>query len=109
MFKTLQRLPGVITIFNNPRLATSSSLVSHASQLVNSMDSGRNITLDVTEKEPTSEQLKFIQESIHGLQGIKPSELPKPTLVDWFEGKVSVQDEKTSLEIIKRAIDSAGK
>lgn len=111
MFKTLQRLPGVITIFHDPHVVSSSKLVSEARKLILAgvKDKDDGLKLDVTEANPTNDQLVAIRNWYHELKAKQPSELPRPTLVDWFSGEVSVQDDKAALDIVKRAVDSGRK
>lgn len=67
MFKSLQNMGGVITLFHNPASKASESLLKKLQLNVsNGSKSGEfKYTIDTTTNPPTPEQFEFFKESLH--------------------------------------------
>lgn len=93
----------MITIFHSPKVESSVSLVKYAKQRLSDPEMHK-FDLQIDEENPTSDQLNIIKNLSPMLKSVKnPADLPRPTLVSWFNGKVAVNNETRAKAIINSA------
>lgn len=104
MLKTAQNLRNVITLFHNPQSKASLALLNQVESKFQKQAALRNFDLEVNDKDPTADQLAAMKKYTPLLANVaKPADLPRPTLVSWFNGKVAVNNEERALAIVNAA------
>lgn len=104
MFKSAGNTRSLITLFHNPTSSISKNLVSIIKTKYEN-PATRSFDIEITESKPTHEQFKSLNSFYR--QQLDEKEPIRPILVDWFNGKVAVNDEQSSIKILQDALNSS--
>ena len=90
MFRTAQHLRGVLTLFHNPNIAKSCNVLSYIDKKYPDR-SKAPFQLEVNPADPTKQQLTILEElAPQHRREFESNGIPRPTLVDWFNGKIAI-------------------
>ncbi|PRT56505.1 hypothetical protein B9G98_04125 [Wickerhamiella sorbophila] len=101
MFKTAQNVRAVVTLFHNPNIAKSRNLLNYIEKTYPD-NASRRFDFEVNDRQPTKEQLTHLERLAPKYRKEFEAEgIPRPTLVDWFNGKIAVDNESSAKEILE--------
>lgn len=101
MFKTAQSVRAVVTLFHNPNIAKSRNLLNYIEQTYPDKAT-RHFDFEVNVQQPTKEQLLTLERlAPEYRKSFESDGVPRPTLVDWFNGKISVDSASSAKQILE--------